>query len=190
MKELEIVSSSFNKHSELLGHTLEKHSESVVLAAKLIIDAFEKGGKVVIFGNGGSAADSQHLAAEFIGRFLGERKSLPAIAISTDTSVITSIGNDFGFEKIFERQVESLVSNNDVVIAISTSGNSENVIRGVVAAKNNGAKIIALTGEKGGSLNGLADILLDIPSNDIPRIQEMHILVGHTICNIVESHYL
>ena len=187
MREKDLISESFNIHSELLKRTFEKHSENILKAADVITTSFRLGGKLVIFGNGGSAADSQHFAAEFVGRFLANRKSLPAIALTTDSSILTALGNDYGFEQIFERQVESLVKDPDVVFAISTSGNSENVVRGVIAGKEKGVKMIVLTGEGGGRLNGLADVLIDIPSKEIPRIQEMHILTEHIICNLVEK---
>jgi len=140
-----------------------------------------------LFGNGGSAADAQHIAAELVGQYKLKRKSLPAIALTTNTSILTSIGNDYGFDKIFERQIESLVTNKDIAIGISTSGNSENVLRGILKAKKIGAKTIAFTGNDGGKLKGAVDILLNIPSNNTPRVQEAHITIGHIICGIVES---
>ena len=187
MKENEIVTNSFREHLGVLKDTLEKHADNIVAAADLIFDCYNKGGKVLLFGNGGSAADSQHIAAEFVGRFLSERRSLPAIALTTDTSILTAVGNDYGFDRIFQRQVESLVNSGDVIIALSTSGNSENVIEGVLTAREKGAKVIVLSSQGGGRLHDHADILIDIPSKETPRIQEMHILVGHTICNIVET---
>lgn len=186
MKEYSTVTESFKSHFSILERTIRRHSGNIAEAATLIASCFNDGGKIVIFGNGGSAADSQHLAAEFMGRFLLERKSLPAIALTTDTSVLTALGNDYGFEKIFQRQVEGLVNNGDVVIAISTGGNSENVLNGAKAAKEKGAKVIALTGQGGGKLREVADVLIDIPSKETPRIQEVHILVEHIICDLVE----
>ncbi|HJY98754.1 MAG TPA: D-sedoheptulose 7-phosphate isomerase [Patescibacteria group bacterium] len=187
MKETEIIRRSFENHSSLVDKTMDKHIGNIIRAAYLVMDCFANDGKLVFFGNGGSAADSQHMAAEFTGRFLLERRSLPAIALTTDTSILTAIGNDYGYEKIFERQVESMVKKGDVVFAISTSGNSENVVRGVLAAKNNGAKVVALTGNGGGRLGQYSDILIDIPSDETPRIQEMHLLTEHVICDLVEK---
>ena len=155
----------------------------------IIFDTFERGNKVLIFGNGGSAADAQHMAAEFVSKFYFDRKSLPAIALTTDTSILTSIGNDYDFEKIFSRQCESLVKKGDTVIAISTSGKSKNVIQGIKKSKNLGAKIISLTGENGGILNDESDICIEIPSNDTPRIQEGHRIIIHIICQLVEEHF-
>lgn len=187
MKEIDIISSSFEQHYNLTLETYKRHSKTIEAASLMILNSFAEGGKVFIFGNGGSAADSQHIAAEFVGRFLKERKSLPAIALTTDTSIITSLGNDYGFNKIFERQVEGLVSKQDIVIAISTSGESENVIAGAKMAKLKGASVIAFTGEEGGSLGKIADLLINVPSKETPRIQEMHTLIAHTICSLVEN---
>jgi D-sedoheptulose 7-phosphate isomerase len=186
MKESEIIGGSFDSHSEVLSKTLVRHSENIEKVANLVSDCFNRGGKLVFFGNGGSAAEAQHIAAEYIGRFSLERRSLPAISFTTDTSILTALANDYGVEKMFQRQAESFVNEGDVVFAISTSGNSENVINGVLAAKNKGADIVVLTGESGGRLRQYADILIDIPSSETPRIQEMHTLINHTICNIVE----
>jgi D-sedoheptulose 7-phosphate isomerase len=187
MIERDLIDKVFENHSNILSKTLVKHSKNIASTANLVAECFNNSGKLIFFGNGGSAAEAQHIAAEYVGRFLLERKSLPAVAFTTDTSILTAIANDFGYDNIFQRQVESFVNKDDVVFAISTSGNSENVINGVLAARTKGAKIIALTGEDGGELRQYADILIDIPSTDTPRIQEMHTLINHTICNIVES---
>ena len=151
-----------------------------------IIAALKKGGKVVFFGNGGSAADAMHLAGELVGHLKLERPAIPAIALTANTSIITAIANDDGYETVFSRQVEALVNKNDVVIAISTSGNSPNVIRAVTAAKAKGARTIGLTGGSGGKLAGVVDLALVVPSNDTQRIQEAHITIGHIICELVE----
>lgn len=182
-----LIDSSFESHSRVLEETQIKHRDTILKAADLIAQSYDTHGKVVLFGNGGSAADAQHLAAEFVGRFLRDRPSLPAVALTTDPSIVTAIANDYGFDKVFARQIEALVSPHDVIVAISTSGNSANVVVGVEAAKRKGAKVIALTGQGGGNLAELVDVLIDIPSIKTPRIQEMHILVGHLICEIVES---
>ena len=162
----------------------EKLNQSVIK----IISCLKNNGKVILFGNGGSAADAQHMAAELIGRFKIERESISAIALTTDTSVITSIGNDYDFNKIFSRQCESLVNEYDVVIAISTSGNSDNVINGVLKAKEKGSFVIGLTGNSGGKLKSSADILLDVPSDDTARIQEGHRVIIHSLCELIEKN--
>ncbi|MFH0731855.1 MAG: SIS domain-containing protein [Candidatus Omnitrophota bacterium] len=152
-----------------------------------IVKSIKSKGKVILFGNGGSAADSQHIAAEFVGRFKLERSALAALALTTNTSTLTSIGNDYGYEEIFSRQVEALGNKDDIVIAISTSGNARNVIAGMLEAKKQNIKTVAMTGEDGGQLAPLADISLLIPSSNTARIQEAHILIGHIICEIVED---
>ena len=149
----------------------------IIKSSKLISLSMKNKKKLISFGNGGSAADSQHFVAEFVGRFQKERKSLPAIAFTTDTSIITSIGNDYSFDKIFERQCESLVAKNDVILAISTSGISKNVLNGVKMAKKNGAKIISLTGNRKTELTKISDISIQIPSNSTPRIQEVGLIL-------------
>ena len=155
--------------------------------AGMIITVYKNGGKVITFGNGGSAADAQHLAAELVGRFKLERKGLPALALSVNTSTLTSIGNDYGFEYIFSRQVESLANKGDVCIGISTSGKARNVIEAIKRAREIGAKTIAFTGGDGGELARLAELSLVVPSSDTPRIQEVHITVIHLICEQVEK---
>jgi D-sedoheptulose 7-phosphate isomerase len=190
MNERDDILRSFENHSDLIKKTFDLHSDNILKAADLIVLSFLSGGKLVAFGNGGSAADSQHFVAEFIGKFLAVRKSLPALALTSNTSTITAVGNDYGFEHVFERQVESLVNMKDIIIAISTSGNSENVVNGVKAAKKIGAKVIALTGEGGGKLSELADLIIDVPSIDTPRIQEAHIFVEHLVCGLVEKKIL
>ena len=168
-----------------------KKSQSLTLkideSVKMILDSLRSGGKIVIFGNGGSAADAQHMAAEFIGRYLLERKSIPSIALTTDSSILTSISNDYKFEEVFSRQCEALVNSNDIIIAISTSGKSANIIKGIKTCVKKGAKVIALTGKDGGKLKNLCEILLNIPSNETPRIQEGHRTVIHIICELVEK---
>ena len=159
-------------------------------AVNMIIKTIEKGKKIVIFGNGGSAADAQHMAAEFVGRYLIERDSLPAIALTTDTSALTGIGNDYGFEKVFARQCDALVNNGDLVIAISTSGKSPNIIEGIKTSKNKNAKIILLTGKNNNKLKHLTDITIRLPSNETPRIPESHRIIIHIMCEFVEKHFL
>jgi len=148
--------------------------------------AIRRGGKLVLFGNGGSAADAQHLAAELVIRLRKDRPGLPALALTTNTSVLTAAGNDYGFERIFSRQIESLVGPHDVVVALSTSGSSPNILKGVEMGRMRGAFLVALTGETGGALAGKVDLLLDVPSRDPQRIQEAHITIGHIVCSLIE----
>ena len=152
-----------------------------------IVNAYKIKKKVVLFGNGGSAADAQHIAAEFVGKFYKDRESLPSLAFHTNTSVVTATANDYGYEFIFERQVSSFVDGGDVAIGISTSGNSLNVINGLIKAKKLGAITIGFTGLKENKIEKIVDLCLKIPSNDTPRIQEGHITVGHIICYLVEK---
>lgn len=148
--------------------------------------ALQQGHKIVFFGNGGSAADAQHLAAELVVRLRANRKGLAGLSLATNTSVLTAAGNDFGFEFIFARQIESLVESGDVVVALSTSGTSPNIVRGVEAGKSRGALLVGMTGQAGGALLGKVDILLAVPSQDAQRIQEAHITIGHIVCSLIE----
>ena len=176
-----ILSSSEIVHSSVL---LAPNIEKSIMA---IVKCLRKGNKVVLFGNGGSAADAQHIAAEFIGRFKINRKSLPAIALSNNSSTITAISNDFSFDMVFSRQCESLISKGDVVIGISTSGNSLNVKKGINASKKNGAITIGLLGNKGGSIKKCVDIPLIVDATETSHIQEVHRIIYHVICEIVEK---
>jgi D-sedoheptulose 7-phosphate isomerase len=155
--------------------------------ASIFILSLKSKGKIIFCGNGGSAADSQHLAAEFVGRFHKERIALPAIALSTNTSTLTAVANDYGFDEVFSRQVEGVADPRDVLVAISTSGQSKNIIRAVLKAKELGVKTVGFLGNSGGALRELVDIPLIIEVNEPPRIQEMHILIGHILCSIVEE---
>lgn len=156
-------------------------------SAGLIIESYKKGNKVLICGNGGSAADSQHIAGELVSKFRIDRKALPAIALNTNTSILTAVGNDYDYSNIFERQVEAFGNQGDILIVISTSGNSKNITKALIKAKGLGVTTIALLGKDGGENSKYADISLIIPSNDTPRIQESHIMIGHIICDIVEK---
>jgi D-sedoheptulose 7-phosphate isomerase len=149
--------------------------------------ALRAGGKLVFFGNGGSAADALHLAAELVVRLRTERKGLAAIALTTNPSVLTAAGNDYGFERIFSRQIESLVASQDVLVALSTSGDSPNILRGIEAGRARGAYLAALTGETGGKISGKVDLLLNVPSRDPQRVQEAHITIGHIVCSLIEQ---
>jgi D-sedoheptulose 7-phosphate isomerase len=162
-------------------------SAKIVAAASLILKRLKAGGKLIAFGNGGSAAQAQHIAAEFVGRYRRERKALAAIALTTDSSSLTAISNDVGFENIFTRQLEAIGKPGDVTLAISTSGNSPNVLRAVVLAKKLGIATIGLTGRSGGKLRGCVDLCLSVPSDATPRIQEAHSLMIHIISGIVEN---
>lgn len=161
--------------------------EEIESIVNSILSAYKSGGKVVLFGNGGSAADAQHLACELVGRVTLKRQAFPAIALTTNTSTLTAVANDYGYETVFSRQVEALVNEKDVVIGLSTSGNSPNVVRAIQVAKMKGAKTIGLTGSDGGKLAEVADLVLTIPSDSIPRIQEAHITIGHIVCELVEK---
>ena len=166
----------------------DEHFQGLVVQVALrIVKSLGLGGKVFFFGNGGSAADAQHLAAEFTGRFLKERRALPALALSVNSSSLTAIGNDYGFDIVFARQLEALGKEGDVAIGISTSGNSLNVIRALETANAKSIFSVALTGKSGGTLKNIADCTICIPSEETPRIQECHILTGHLICEIVEE---
>ena len=173
--------------SESIKKSIENIPE-IIRIIESITKSLKKGNKIILFGNGGSAADAQHIAAELVGRFGYDRKSLPAISLTTDTSVITSIGNDYSFEKIFSRQCESLVNKGDVVVGISTSGNSINVKNGLLVSKRNGAKTIGFLGHKGGHIKNIVDIPLIVNSNSTPRIQEVHRTSAHIICEMVEKN--
>jgi D-sedoheptulose 7-phosphate isomerase len=155
--------------------------------AKLLVETFKRSGKLLIMGNGGSAADAQHFAAEIVGRFKLERAALPAISLSTDTSILTAIGNDYGYEAVFSRQVEALACSGDAVIGISTSGNSPNVHKALELARQRGCTTIALLGKDGGSIKDLCNLALIVPSSDTPRIQEGHITIIHIVCDLVEK---
>lgn len=166
---------------------IEKQIDKIEKAAKIIIERYSKGNKVVAFGNGGSASDAQHLVGELVGRFRIERKGLPAVALTTDSNVVTAIANDYGFDKVFERQVEANAIKGDVVVGISTSGKSPNVINAIKMAKEIGCKTIGLTGKEGGELVNLCDVTIMVPSYDTPRIQESHIAIIHIICELLDK---
>ncbi len=166
---------------------LRNQIESIVEISQLMIDGLRKGGKVIVFGNGGSASDSQHIAAELVGRFKKDRSALAGIALTTNTSILTSLANDYGYDVVFSRQVEALGKKNDVVLGISTSGKAKNVALGIKQAKKMGIKTVALSGGDGGELVKLADVSLLVPSNITARIQEAHITIAHIICEMIEQ---
>jgi len=184
---IDLIKSSLREGAELRTVVARDCSAAIFEAAGLIIMCLRAGGKLLFFGNGGSAADAQHLAAEFIGRFVRERAGLPAIALTTDSSILTAVGNDYGFDQIFARQVQALGRPNDVAIAISTSGNSPNIIEGVKAARKGYLKTIGLSGKDGGLLATEADVVITIASTSTARIQECHITIGHLFCELTEE---
>jgi len=181
-----IIKHEFSEHIKVTVETIKSIGKPIEIAAKICIDSLKKRGKILIIGNGGSAADAQHIAAELVGRYKTERKGLSAIALTTDTSAITSIANDYGYLHVFDRQVEALAKERDVVIGISTGGGSANVISALKLANDLGCKTIGLSGRDGGEFNSLCDINLIAIGEDTPRIQEMHILIGHIICHLIE----
>lgn len=189
-KALHHVLDSFRAGTELRNQVVQDCGEKIVEAALLISQCLRSGGKLLLFGNGGSAADSQHLAAEFVGRFVAERAGLPAIALTTDSSILTAVGNDYGFEQIFARQVEALGRPGDVAIGISTSGNSPNVLAAIRQAAKQQFKTIGLAGKNGGSLAKSADVSITVASDNTARVQECHITIGHIWCELVESKLL
>lgn len=187
MENLEIVAKSFKESISAKEKFLTKKNISLVAsAAEMIAESFKSGGKLLIVGNGGSAADAQHLAAEFVNRFVIERPPLPALALTTDTSTITSIGNDYDFDQSFSKQVRALGRPGDVLLAISTSGNSPNILKAVETAKALDIKVIGLTGKGGGALAKGSDILLDVEAKATARIQEVHITICHILCELVD----
>lgn len=161
--------------------------KNIETIARICIDTYKQGGKTIFAGNGGSAADSQHLAAELVGRFYLNRSALASIALTVDTSIITAVANDFGYDEIFARQIEALGNKNDVFFALSTSGNSVNLIKSLTLAKSQGLVTVGFTGDAGGKMKSLCDYIIAVPSKKTPRIQEVHITAGHIICNLIEK---
>ena len=186
-KALQEVQNSFRTGTELRNQVAQDCGENIVDAATLIAQCLRGGGKLLFFGNGGSAADAQHLAAEFVGRFRIERQALPAIALTTDSSILTAVGNDYGFDQIFARQVQALGRAGDVAIGISTSGDSSNVIGAIRQAAKQDLKTIGLAGKDGGSLAKCVDVSITVASANVARIQECHITIGHILCELVEK---
>jgi len=183
----EVIQKRFEETDKIKKRFLDENFSRLIAIIKLIADSLENGNKVLLFGNGGSAAEAQHLAAEFVNRFLMERPPLPAIALNTDSSILTSIGNDYSFSEIFSKQIVALGKAGDIAIGISTSGNSANVIRAIEVSKEMGIETIALTGNDGGDLAKVANYSLIVPSNSTPCIQEVHMAVGHILCEMVEA---
>lgn len=187
---LETAQRGIDEHIAVLNAGAEALRNRTTEAAEIILSALSAGRKVLACGNGGSAADAQHFVAELVGRFVAERRALPAIALTTDTSILTSVSNDYGFEHVYARQVWALAKPGDVLVAISTSGNSRNVVSAAEAAREAGCRIIGFTGAKGGALKPVCDVTFDVPSLTTARIQEMHILAIHCICAMVDEAML
>lgn len=183
------LTKDIEEHIALFQQLRDGYLTEVVAIGRLLWERLEKGGKILVAGNGGSAADAQHFAAELIGRYLVERRSLAAIALTTDTSILTAVGNDYGYDQVFSRQVEGLGREGDVFIAISTSGNSENLVRAMTSARNLGVTTVALVGKGGGRMKPLADYALVVPSDHTPRIQEGQQWIWHTWCDLIDQYH-
>jgi len=181
------IISYFRRHIEVMEDVAKQLAPQIESLCQMLVAALCDGKKILVMGNGGSAADAQHMAAEFIGRFLLERKSLPAIALTTDTSILTAVGNDYGFDEVFKRQVEGLAQPGDVVIGISTSGRSGNVRRALLTAREIGCKTVGLLGRDGGDIAGMVDLNVTIPAMETPHIQEAHAAIIHIVCDLVEK---
>lgn len=186
MDETEIVKAELKSSADLKLKLIDTHAALIQKTADIIYTAVMKGSLLFLFGNGGSAADAQHLAAEFINRFKIERRPLPALALSTDTSVLTSIGNDYSFDEVFAKQITALGKSGDIAMGITTSGNSPNVLKAFVAAREKGLFTIGLLGKDGGKARPMVDLAIIIDHPDTPRIQEAHITIGHILCSIID----
>ncbi len=184
---MNMISKEMDAHKRVIEDTIEEMKNHIYTACIVASETINKGGKILIFGNGGSAADAQHIAAELSGRYKKERRGLPGIALTTDTSVLTAVGNDYGYDRVFDRQVEALANEGDLLMGISTSGNSKNVLRALSLGRNMGCKTIGFSGRGGGAMEDFCDVSLVVPSDDTPRIQEMHIMIGHIICQAIDD---
>jgi D-sedoheptulose 7-phosphate isomerase len=184
-----MVLGELKDHQNLIQKVIDTLSGDIETACKMMVAALKSGNKVLLAGNGGSAADAQHIAAELSGRFVKERKALPGIALTVDTSALTSIANDYGYEYVFSRQVEALAQPGDLFIGISTSGNSQGIVNALESARKIGCKTLGLSGRNGGKMNGLCDLNIIVPSDVTARIQEMHILIGHILCKAVDDSF-
>jgi D-sedoheptulose 7-phosphate isomerase len=181
------ITSQLAAHREVITLIERDLTPLISEMVALLVETFKHGGKLLVMGNGGSAADAQHFVAEIVGRFKMERRALPAIALSTDTSILTAIGNDYGFDKVFSRQVEALTAAGDLVVGISTSGNSPNVLLALQLARKNGCRTVGLLGKDGGSIKDVCDLALIVPTGDTPRVQEGHITIIHIVCDLLEK---
>ena len=182
----ELVAGMVGQSLDVKARFFADNTARLAEVAEVLANGFGTGHKVLLFGNGGSAADAQHIAAEFVGRFVPDRPALPALSLSTDTSILTSIANDYGFDHLFARQIEALAQPGDAAIAISTSGNSPNVLAGIAAARSKGMYTIGLTGEGGGKMAEQVEVVFRVPTRHTPRIQETHIMIGHILCELVD----
>jgi len=186
---IDTIKKEFRGHKEVIEKTIDSILPDVEKASVMAIQTLKNGNKILFCGNGGSAADAQHIAAELSGRYKKERKGLAGIAITTDTSVLTAVGNDYGYDRVFDRQVEALANKGDLLMGISTNGNSQNVINAFKVAKAMGCSTIGLSGRDGGKFNDVCDLNVIVPSDNTPRIQEMHILIGHTVCQLIDKEF-
>lgn len=187
MHERELVKQQLEESARVKLQVAETLADTIVEASRMVADAFRAGGHLLLIGNGGSAADAQHIAAEFVGRFKKDRRALPAIALTTNTSILTALGNDFGYDTVFVRGVEAFGKEKDVLIAITTSGTSANILKAIAVAKEKGMTVIGLTGRDGGVVKSLAHLSIIVPSYDTQRIQEAHIAIGHILSDLVEQ---
>jgi D-sedoheptulose 7-phosphate isomerase len=185
----EMIALELQAHKETIEKVIEKLQPEIEKACLLCVHTIKAGRKIFFFGNGGSAADAQHLAAELSGRFKKERRGLPGIALTTDTSALTAIGNDYEYDYIFERQVEALADKGDLLVGISSTGNSQNVLRAFSMGKMMGCKTLGLSGKGGGKMNGNCDINIVVPSNVTTRVQEMHVMIGHILCQAIDDQF-
>ena len=181
------IATQLAAHREVIARVERELSPLIAEMVTALVETFERGGKLMVMGNGGSAADAQHFVAEIVGRFKMERRALPAIALSTDTSILTAIGNDYGFDSVFSRQVEALAAPGDLIVGISTSGNSPNVLKALELAREKGCRTVGLLGKDGGSIKDACDLALIVPTNDTPRVQEGHITIIHIVCDLLEK---
>ncbi|MEA3492104.1 MAG: D-sedoheptulose 7-phosphate isomerase [Campylobacterota bacterium] len=183
----DMIREEFEAHRATIDAVILQLIPDVERASKIVIERLQSGNKILLCGNGGSAADAQHIAAELTGRYKSERRGLAGVALTTDTSALTAISNDYGFDRVFDRQVEALANPGDLLIGISTSGNSTNIISALEVAREMGCHTVGMSGRDGGLMNRACDLNIIVPSDDTPRIQEMHILIGHTICQAIDD---
>ncbi len=184
-----MIQNEMSAHKQTVEKMIQSMQNDIYTACTIATQAITNGHKILLFGNGGSAADAQHIAAELSGRYKVERRGLPGIALTTDTSVLTAVGNDYGYDRVFDRQVEALANEGDLLIGISTSGNSKNVLRALSLGANMGCRRVGFSGGDGGAMGEFCDINLVVPSDDTPRIQEMHIMMGHIIAQAIDDTF-
>lgn len=185
----ETIKHELTSHNEVIEKVIDSLQDGIEKVCHIAVKTINEEKKIILMGNGGSAADAQHIAAEFTGRYKIERKGLPAIALTTDTSALTAICNDYGYKHVFERQVEAIANKGDLLVGISSTGNSENIIRAFNKGKEIGCNTVGLSGKGGGLFTGKCDFNLVVPSQNTPRVQEMHILIGHIICQVIDNSF-